>query len=586
MTTEVDYEKNPEGIKATTVDSFPDDPNHGEVTAESTSRWQRFKDGFKPMDLSDLDTTNMTEIQIAAAATARAPLQRGLKGRHMQMIAIGGSIGTGLFIGSGGALATGGPAGLLIAYILIGAMLFNTVQALGELAVRFPVSGAFSTFSTRFIDHSWGFAMGWNYALQWLVVLPLELVAASITISYWKTDGTAAATVNPDAWVALFYCLILFINVFGVRGYGEAEFIFGFIKVTAVIGFIILGIVINCGGAPKGGYIGGKYWHDPGAFAHGFKGVCTVFVAAAFAFSGTELVGLAAAESKNPRKTLPRAAKQVFWRITLFYVIALTVVGLLVPYTNPSLGASSDTSASPFVIAIKNAGISGLPSVLNVVVLVAVLSVANSSVFGCSRTLAALAAQRMAPKQLGYIDRKGRPLVALAVSLTFGLLCFLAGSDKHGEVFDWLYAFSGCSSLFTWGSICVCQIRFRRALKVQGVPKETLAFRAQAGVIGSMFGAGLNLLILCLQFWVALFPLGSSPDPAYFFKQYLSVPVVLVMFAGHKLWFRGSLIRSKDIDLFTGMREMDQEKLQLELEEEREYIRNKNVIYRVYRFWC
>ena len=143
---------------------------------------------------------------------------------------------------------------------------------------------------------------------------------------------------------------------------GEAEFVFAIIKVVAILGFIILGIILDCGGGPQGEYIGGRYWHNPGAFNNGFKGLCSVFVSAAFAFSGTELVGLAAAETANPRKSLPTAVKQVFWRICLFYIVSLTLVGLLVPYTNDKLlsgSSSADATASPFVIAIESAGISG-----------------------------------------------------------------------------------------------------------------------------------------------------------------------------------------------------------------------------------
>lgn len=177
---------------------------------------------------------------------------------------------------------------------------------------------------------------------------------------------------------------------------------------------------MNCGGGINGGYIGGRFWYNPGAFHNGFKGVCSVFVTAAFAFGGTELVGLAAAETANPRKSLPTAIKQVFWRITLFYIMSLIIVGLLVPYDDPRLltGGSANTAASPFVISIENAGIEILPSVMNVVILIAVLSVGNSSIFGSSRTLAALADQGQAPKILGYIDRKGRPLVAIIVCTT------------------------------------------------------------------------------------------------------------------------------------------------------------------------
>ena len=374
-------------------------------------------------------------------------LNRKLKGRHMQMIAIGGSIGTGLFIGSGSALATGGPLALILDFGIIGIMLFCVVHALGELAVVFPIAGSFSVYSTRFIDPAWGFAMGWNYAMQWLVVLPLELTAAGITVSYWNSN------INVGVFITIFLVALVFINLAGVRGYGEAEFAFSIIKVIAVVGFIILGIVINCGGGPQGSYLGATYWHNPGALANGFKGICSVFVTAAFAFAGTELVGLAAAECENPRRTLPRATKQVFWRITLFYLISLFLIGLLVPYTNPQLlnsTSSVDVKASPFVIAIQNAGINVLPSIFNAVILVAVLSVGNSSTYGSTRTLAALAEIGQAPRIFAYIDKKGRPLVALILSLALGCLAYINIAPVGPAVFNWLVALSGLSSFFTW----------------------------------------------------------------------------------------------------------------------------------------
>lgn len=354
-------------------------------------------------------------------------LARTLKGRHLQMIAIGGAIGTGLFVGSGSALAEGGPASLIIAFGLIGIMLYCTVHALGELAVLYPVAGSFAVYGTRFIDPAWGFAMGWNYALGWLVTIPLEIVAASLTLSFW--DG--AKGINAAAWVTIFLVFIVAINLFGARGYGEAEFVFSMIKVVAVIGFIILSIIINVGGGENGGYIGGRYWHNPGAFNNGFKGLCSVFVTAAFAFAGTELVGLGSAETANPRKTLPPAIKQVFWRILLFYMVSLTMVGLNVPYNNGQLldgSSDADATASPFVISIQNAGIDVLPSIFNVVILIAVLSVGNSSIYGSSRTIAALAEQKQAPRIFGYIDRAGRPLVAILFSSAWGLLAFLAAA--------------------------------------------------------------------------------------------------------------------------------------------------------------
>jgi yeast amino acid transporter len=289
--------------------------------------------------------------------------------------------------------------------------------------------------------------MGWNYAMQWLVVLPLELTAAGITVNYWNSG------VNVGVFITIFLVVVVIINLCGVRGYGEAEFVFSITKVIAVIGFIIVSVVIDCGGGPQGGYLGAATWHNPGALANGFKGVCTVFVTAAFAFGGTELVGLAAAEAEDPRKTLPRATKQVFWRITIFYIVSLFLVGLIVPYTNPQLlnGTSSvDVKASPFVIAIQNAGIKVLPSIMNAVILISVLSVGNSSTYGSTRTIAALAEIGQAPKIFAYIDKKGRPLVSLIVALAFSGLAYINIAPVGATVFNWLLALSGLSSFFTW----------------------------------------------------------------------------------------------------------------------------------------
>jgi amino acid transporter len=532
----------PRSWSARFVDSFKRDPN-----AHATPPGTVGADG------------KVFDVENANLATADSGLSRHLKGRHLQMIAIGGSIGTGLFVGSGSALANGGPASLIIAYGIIGFMLYTTVHALGEMAVLFPIAGSFSAYSTRFLDPAWGFAMGWNYALQWLVVLPLEIVAATITIQFWNDK------IDPNAWVAVFLVVIIGINLFGVKGYGEAEFVFSIIKVIAVVGFIILGVIITVGGGPEGGYIGGKNWQNPGPFNHGFKGLCSVFVTAAFAFAGTELVGLAAAETANPRKSLPTAVKQVFWRIFLFYLVSLTLVGLLVPYNDPRLinGTSSvDAKASPFVIAIRNAGIDSLPSVMNAVILIAVLSVGNSSIYGSSRTLAALADQGQAPKILGYIDRKGRPIVSIGIASAVGFLAFLAGSDKQTDAFNWMLALSGLSSIFTWLSICLAHIRFRKAWKVQGHSLDELAFRSQPGLIGSWIGLVLNCLVLIAQFWTGFAPIGyadmtTSEIIINFFEVYLAAPVVILFYVPYKLIYRTPFVRSHNMDLHTGIRELN-----------------------------
>ncbi|QPG75549.1 hypothetical protein FOA43_002904 [Brettanomyces nanus] len=578
------YNTNDE-VASTSYDSSSGSISETEESKGGFKGWfHNFIDGFKRYDVGEIDP-NLTDIERTAVIAAKAPLKRKLKSIHIQMIAIGGAIGTGLFVGSGTALATGGPASLIICYSLTGAMIFCTVQALGELSVAYPVAGSFLSLCNRFISPGWGFMISWNYAMQWLIVMPLELVAASLTIQFWNSS------VNPGAWVAIFYCTIVIINLFGSLGYANVESVLSMIKIVAIVGFCILGVVLNCGGGPNGKYIGGMYFHNPGAFNHGFKGLCSVFVTAAFSFEGTELVGLASAETQNPEKVLPSATKQVVWRVVLFYLVSLTLVGLLVPYNDSRLLQSSsvDVTASPFVISIENAGIKVLPSIFNGVILISVISVANSAVFGCSRTIASLADQSFAPKWFGYIDRTGRPLAGVGLALLFGLLCFLSATPKEAEVFSWLMALSGLSSICTWGTICLCHIRFRNAMKVQGRTTDELSFTAISGVIGSWFGLILNCLVLVVEFWISLFPIGSKPNAKAFFQSYLNVVVNIGLFIIYLLWKRRKSIvwiHGKDVDLVTGRKKVDVDLVRQEKAEMKAYIRSRPWWYRTYKFWC
>lgn len=542
---------------------------HSRDNAPTT--WQNFKDSFKrpEEEKAIVYDETMNDIEKANIGAAKAPLLRDLKNRHLQMIAIGGSVGTGLLIGSGSSLRTGGPAALLIAWGLVGTMVFCTIHALGELCVAFPVSGAFSSYATRFVDSSWGFAVGWNYAIMWLIVLPLELVAAAMSIQYWNS------AINPVAWVAIFYIFIFIINLFGVKGYGEAEFYLAIVKIIAIIGFIILGIVLVCGGGPNHEFIGAKNFHNPGAFANGFKGVCTVFVTASYSLAGSEMVGLASAETANPRKTLPRAIKQVFWRIFLFYILSLMFIGFIVPYDSEELlGSSSTASASPFVIAIKVGGIKALPSIFNAVILISVLSVGNSAVYGCSRTIQSLGAQGLGPRILNYVDRRGRPLAGLAFSAVFGLLCFLSAYENEGEVFAWLLSVGGLATIFSWFNIVLCHVRFRFAMRTQGRSKSELAFISITGIWGSFYSMIFLIVVLGVQFWVALFPIGNEGKPSAknFFQNYLGVFVITIFYIGHKLYTRNwkFYVKLYDIDLDTGRRENDTELMNYEFNEERE----------------
>ncbi|KIV85473.1 hypothetical protein PV11_01165 [Exophiala sideris] len=490
-------------------------------------------------------------------------LHRNLKGRHMQMIAIGGAIGAGLFVGSASAFQTGGPGSVLLGFMLVGLMVYLMMQALAELSVVYPINGAFTMYICRFVDPSFGFACGWEYAISWLTVLPFEISAACNIIHYWPgSEG-----INNAAWIVPLLVALVVIQIFGVRGYGEVELVLSVMKIIACTGFIILGIIIDCGGVPTDtrGYIGARYWHSPyTAFLNGFHGFCSVFVTAAFAYTGTELTGLAAAESADPRKEIPRASKQVVWRIAIFYIVNLFLVGLIVP-ANSDLYSSggSESRHSPFVIAIQLAGIKALPSIFNAVILIAVMSVANSCTFGSTRTIQALAANGMGPKFLAYVDKKGRPVSVVILQLLFGCLAFVNLASNGGTIFNWLLSLSGLSILFIYGGIALAHIRFRKAWHANGHTVDELPFRAAFGVWGSWLCLLINVIALMAQFYVALYPIGGpNLNASNFFQLYLAGPLLIFLYLIWKVysWFarpadRPLFVRTRDIDLYTGMRE-------------------------------
>lgn len=455
----------------------------------------------------------------------------------LQMISIGGAVGTGLFVASGKALSTGGPASLIICWSIIGTMIYCMTQSLAELAVSFPVPGAFSYYTCAFIDESWGFAMSINYAIQWLILLPLELSAASMLFKWWPACNGYEAII-----MTVFFIFIIVANLMSVKAYGHVEVIFSMLKVVAACAFVIVGVVILFGGIPGQGFIGGRYWYSPGPFANGFKGVVKVFTMAAFSYSGTELVGLAACEAAPPiERQIPKASKQAFWRICTFYVVCLLVIGFLVPWNDPGLENSENSqAASPFVLALTNAGIHVVPSLMNGMILLAVLSVGISAIYACSRMLLALAKHRLLPTgkhfDLSYIDRQGRPLAAILFSLGFGLIAYISLISPLGAeyMFVWLMSLSGLASLFTWGSICLCHIRFREGLKAQNREFGQLKYASQTGVIGSWYGLTLNGVIFLAQVWLSISPVGGKPSAEGFFKNLLALPVIFLSYVLHK----------------------------------------------------
>ncbi|GAA6017552.1 hypothetical protein JCM10207_001204 [Rhodosporidiobolus poonsookiae] len=496
-------------------------------------------------------------------------LHRGLKARQISMIALGGAIGTGLVIGSGGGLAKAGPVGLLIAYIIMGFACLATMFSLGEMATFLPHKKGFSGYATRFVDPAMGFATGWNYLMKYLVVTPNNIVAATLVISYW-TDAVPVA-----AWIAIFIVLIICLNLLGIKVFGEIEFWMSFLKVITLTGLIICGLVINAGGAPNGDAIRFRYWREQ-PFSHYifdnsvgvFCGVWSAFVTALFAYMGSELVGVTFGEAKNPRKTVPATIKRVFFRLAFFYVGSIFVVGLIVKATDPALIAANkkgtSAAASPFVLAIERAQIKVLPDIINACILLFVLSAANSDLYIGSRTLYALAAEGHAPRFFMRTNRFGTPYFASAFCSIICCIAFLAVESSSKTVFGYFVSLVTVFGSLTWMSILGSHMRFMKALKAQGISRDELPWKSPLQPYMAYTGFGITAVVTIFKGFDAFTPTFNHKT---FITHYLGIPLYIILYFGWKMWKKTSIVPLAEVDLHTGRREYDEDALAWEEEE-------------------
>ncbi|GAA5876077.1 hypothetical protein JCM1840_002763 [Sporobolomyces johnsonii] len=469
-------------------------------------------------------------------------LQRQLKSRHVAMISIGGVIGTGLFVGTAPALANGGPLGILLGYGVMASVVFAVMVALGEAISHIPCSGGHITLAARFFDAPLSFAMGWNYWYNWTIVLPAELSAAAVLVQYWDTDTSHVA-----AYITVTLFVAVIINFGGTKLYGEMEFWFASIKVITIMGLIILGFVLVGGGGPNHHAIGGENWRDPGPFTQylgiegslgRFLGFWSTLVQSAFSYIGTEIVAIAAGEAKNPKKTIPSAIRKVWIRIIFFYILGVLIIGLLVPSNDPRLALDSGTAAaSPFVIAISDAGIKGLPSVINAALLTSAWSAASSDLYTSSRALYGLALNGSAPRIFARTNSKGLPYVAVALGTAFACLSYMsAGSSSAGKVFGWFANMTSVAGLLTWLGICLTYVRFYHGTKVQGIDRRTLAYHAPLQPWLTYYAITLLCLILFFsQFSVFIHGQWNTAD---FITSYLPIMLFPTIYVAKYAWDR------------------------------------------------
>lgn len=462
------------------------------------------------------------------------------------MIAMGGAIGTGLFVASGNSINTAGPGGALVAYAAIGFMVFLLMQSLGEMATHLPVAGSFEEYSTRYISRSFGFAIGWNYWYNWAITVAAELVAAALVMRYWFPDVPAWI------WSALFLVILFSLNALSARAYGESEFWFSLVKVITVVIFLVLGVLMILGilGGPSPGFHNWTAGEAP--FVNGFTGIMAIFMVAGFSFQGTELVGVAAGEADNPRETVPKAIRTVFLRILLFYIGAIAVIGFLIPYTDPHLLASDveDVSISPFTLVFEHAGVLAAASVMNAVILTAILSAGNSGLYASTRMLWSMATDGKAPAWLAKVNRRGVPMRALLVTSSFGLLAFLTTFIGEGAAYTWLLNASALAGFIVWAGIAWTHYCFRRAFKAQGRPLSELPFRSRFFPAGPIVALIMCLLVILGQGYDAF--VTGTVTPMSLLSSYIGLPLFLAFWIGHKLSTKEPAVDPAQADLSRG----------------------------------
>nr|WP_127849110.1 amino acid permease [Lacticaseibacillus hulanensis] len=468
-------------------------------------------------------------------------MARELKTRHLSMIALGGSIGTGLFVASGSAIATAGPGGAILAYCAIGLMVYFLMTSLGEMATYMPVSGSFSEYASRFVDPALGFALGWNYWFNWAITLAVDVATTAILMHFWLPAV--------PGWIFSlgFLVLIFAINIISVKAFGETEYWLSMIKVITVIVFLIVGVLTIFGILGGGPAIGLRnYTLGDAPFHNGWPAALSVFVVAGFSFQGTELIGITAGESATPEKSIPKAIKQVFWRILLFYILAIAVIAAIIPFTSPNLlgSGASDVAISPFTLVFKRTGLAGAASVMNAVILTSVLSSANSGMYASTRMLWAMGGTGFAPRIFSKTNGRGVPLPALLATTAVGALTFLT-SIMGPHVYTLLVAASGLTGFIAWLGIAISHYRFRRAFIKQGHAVSELVYHAKWFPVGPLLALLMGIIVILGQDLQSV----THFDWSRLLISYMSVPLFIILYVYYKVRHKTKLIPLDEVKL-------------------------------------
>ncbi|MFJ8235754.1 amino acid permease [Ureibacillus sp. NPDC094379] len=439
-------------------------------------------------------------------------LKRGLSNRHMQLIALGGSIGVGLFYGSSSTIQMAGPS-ILLAYLIGGLVIFTIMRALGEMAVEEPVSGSFSTYANKYLGRFAGFLSGWTYWFMWIVVGMAELTVVGVYINYWFPDI--------PQWVTAFVVLVIMtlVNLANVKAYGEFEFWFAMIKVVAIIGMIVLGLAIIFFGVGNHGEAIGfdNLWAHGGFMPNGFHGILMSLVLVMFSFGGVELVGISAGEAKNPSKSIPSAINNIVWRILIFYIGALGVMMIIYPWNEVG------SEGSPFVQIFDHVGIPAAAHIINFVVITAAMSAFNSGLYGSGRMLYNLSLQKNGPKYFKTLSNNGNPRRGILFSSMILLIAVILNYIVPEKVFIYISAVATVAVITSWMIILLAQLKFRKSKTKEEVSE--LKFKIPLYPLSTYIAIVFLLMVVVLMAFIQGMRVALYVAPVWF----------LILFVGYKV---------------------------------------------------
>ncbi|KAF7557108.1 hypothetical protein G7Z17_g920 [Cylindrodendrum hubeiense] len=505
----------------------------------------------KPDMGADHDAAVGTTVDITAGSQA---LHRKLRGKEVQLFAIGGAIGTSLYVQMGSALPKGGPAGLFIAFLIWGFIMWAVNECFAEMVTYLPVPSPFIRFGSEWVDGALGFAMAWNFFLNMAFLVPFEIVAMNIMITFW-TDK-----VPVEAIIVAMIVLYALLNIITVRYFGISEFYLSIFKVLLMVGLFFFTFITMVGGNPAHDKYGFRYWKDPGAFVEHlapggtgrFLGILSCLIC------GPEYISMVAAESENPRKILPPAYRSFVWRILVFFVGSALCMGIVIPSNDSTLLAilggdisgSGTGAASPYIIAMQRLKIHGLPHLVNALIMTSIFSAGNGLLFAATRTLHGMSIEGHAPRFFSRCTKGGVPIWALLFSLCFCLLAFLQVNSSSAEVMTYLVDLVTCCQLINYGFTALTYRHFYSALQKQGISRDTLPYKGRFQPYTSYVAMGGTTFML-LAGGYSLF-LSGGWDVMWFFLDYGMIAFFIILFVGWKLIFRTTYVRPGTADLSLG----------------------------------